>query len=83
LSRRLKQHSPGVLVVGVDPVGSILALPEQLNVDAGAQYAVEGIGCASLQPVPELTRQTTSSQACSIVTRSTCGSRVAISRRSR
>ena len=47
LSRRLKQHSPGIVVVGVDPVGSILAMPEQLNIDAGAQYAVEGIGCAS------------------------------------
>lgn len=47
LSRRLKQHSPDIVVVGVDPVGSILAVPEQLNVDAGSQYAVEGIGCAS------------------------------------
>ncbi|CAN0557757.1 unnamed protein product, partial [Laminaria digitata] len=29
-----QEKCPGVIVVGVDPVGSILALPESLN-DAG------------------------------------------------
>lgn len=45
VGRKLKEKCPGVIVVGVDPVGSILALPESLN-DAGrlCSYKVEGIG---------------------------------------
>ncbi|THH13629.1 hypothetical protein EUX98_g9698 [Antrodiella citrinella] len=46
LSRAIKKsHNPKAIIVGVDPVGSILALPDSLNVEgAGSQYIVEGIG---------------------------------------
>ncbi|KAF9054536.1 cystathionine beta-synthase [Panaeolus papilionaceus] len=46
LSRAIKgKHNPDCLVVGVDPKGSILALPQELNTDGnGSQYIVEGIG---------------------------------------
>jgi len=46
LSRAIKKkHNKDCIVVGVDPKGSILAIPEELNAeDAGAQYVVEGIG---------------------------------------
>ncbi|PPQ98252.1 hypothetical protein CVT26_003423 [Gymnopilus dilepis] len=46
LSRALrKSHNPSCVVVGVDPKGSILAVPESLNQsDNGGQYVVEGIG---------------------------------------
>ncbi|CAM9311636.1 unnamed protein product, partial [Pylaiella littoralis] len=45
VGRKLKERCPNVVVVGVDPVGSILALPEHLN-DEGrlTSYKVEGIG---------------------------------------
>jgi cystathionine beta-synthase len=43
IARKLKERLPNVLVVGVDPKGSILALPESLNGPIGT-YAVEGIG---------------------------------------
>eukprot|EP00904_Undaria_pinnatifida_P013858 jgi/Undpi1/9602/HiC_scaffold_27.g12058.m1 len=45
VGRKIKEKCPDVVVVGVDPVGSILALPESLN-DAGrlCSYKVEGIG---------------------------------------
>jgi len=43
LAKKLKEKIPGVQVVGVDPVGSILALPENLNGPVGS-YKVEGIG---------------------------------------
>jgi len=40
-----KVHNPGCIVIGVDPVGSALALPASLNeVGKGTSYAVEGIG---------------------------------------
>ena len=39
VSRRLKEEIPGVTIVGVDPVGSILAGPEPVG-----SYKVEGIG---------------------------------------
>ncbi|KIM44740.1 hypothetical protein M413DRAFT_67238 [Hebeloma cylindrosporum] len=46
ISRAIKKtHNKGCTVVGVDPKGSILAIPADLNVeDDGAQYVVEGIG---------------------------------------
>ncbi|CCM02626.1 uncharacterized protein FIBRA_04729 [Fibroporia radiculosa] len=46
ISRAIKKkHNKECIVVGVDPKGSILALPESLNTaDAGASYIVEGIG---------------------------------------
>ncbi|THH05272.1 hypothetical protein EW145_g4927 [Phellinidium pouzarii] len=44
-SRALKKHNPDCVIVAVDPKGSILAVPESLNVDgSGESYIVEGIG---------------------------------------
>ncbi|KZF23608.1 putative cystathionine beta-synthase [Xylona heveae TC161] len=43
ISRGLKKHDPGLLVVGVDPVGSVLAQPDTLN-QIKSEYKVEGIG---------------------------------------
>jgi cystathionine beta-synthase len=45
IAKRLKQVYPNIIVVGVDPVGSILALPETLNEEHKLEsYQVEGIG---------------------------------------
>ncbi|GAA5900231.1 hypothetical protein JCM6882_002282 [Rhodosporidiobolus microsporus] len=47
LARRLRETNPDIAVVGVDPVGSVLARPEELNVleeGDGAIYKVEGTG---------------------------------------
>lgn len=44
LSRKLKEKIPGIEVVGVDPLGSILAEPESLNESDVTFYEVEGIG---------------------------------------
>jgi len=45
LSRKLKEEIPDIKMVGVDPKGSILALPETLNDEGkGVGYQVEGIG---------------------------------------
>ncbi|KAI0028450.1 tryptophan synthase beta subunit-like PLP-dependent enzyme [Vararia minispora EC-137] len=38
-----KTHNPDCVVVGTDPVGSVLALPETLNAATGS-YIIEGIG---------------------------------------
>lgn len=43
IARKIKERSPSTFVVGADPIGSILALPGELNVPGGA-YKVEGIG---------------------------------------
>lgn len=45
LAKRLKEANPNIIIVGVDPVGSILAIPDSLN-DTGRlePYLVEGIG---------------------------------------
>jgi cystathionine beta-synthase len=43
IARKLKERLPNIRIVGVDPVGSILALPETLN-GAITGYQVEGIG---------------------------------------
>lgn len=43
VAKRLKELNPNLIVVGVDPVGSILAQPESLNV-AAPPNLVEGIG---------------------------------------
>ncbi|KAJ3080359.1 hypothetical protein HK102_003114 [Quaeritorhiza haematococci] len=43
VGKKLKEKVPGVKVVGADPHGSILALPESLNSGVGS-YKVEGIG---------------------------------------
>jgi cystathionine beta-synthase len=46
LAKRLREdHNPNIIVVGVDPVGSILAIPDTLNEENRLEpYQVEGIG---------------------------------------
>ena len=45
IARKIKEKCPNCIVIGVDPVGSMLALPEALNDDNGSGfYEVEGIG---------------------------------------
>jgi len=44
IARKLKERIPGIVIVGVDPYGSILAQPDELNKSDIATYAVEGIG---------------------------------------
>jgi len=43
IGRKLKELSPTIKVIGVDPMGSILAQPPELNKGIGF-YEVEGIG---------------------------------------
>jgi cystathionine beta-synthase len=43
IGRRLKELNPNIIIVGVDPYGSILAQPPELNTAIGS-YKVEGIG---------------------------------------
>lgn len=46
-AKRLREYNSSVLVLGVDPIGSILARPESLNDlkdGDSAFYKVEGIG---------------------------------------
>ena len=43
VARKIKSKSPNTLVVGADPMGSILAIPAELNKPAGPNK-VEGIG---------------------------------------
>jgi cystathionine beta-synthase len=40
----LKELNPNIIIVGIDPVGSILAAPEILNKEGVLSYKVEGIG---------------------------------------
>ena len=43
IAKRLKEHNPDVIVVGVDPEGSILAVPDSLNEKRRLEsYLVEG-----------------------------------------
>lgn len=45
LARKIKEKCPNCIVVGVDPVGSILAVPNEANQFEGSGfYEVEGIG---------------------------------------
>jgi cystathionine beta-synthase len=44
LARKLKEKIPNVKIIGVDPNGSILAQPEELNAEGIHSYFVEGIG---------------------------------------
>ncbi|KAJ9056732.1 cystathionine beta-synthase [Entomophthora muscae] len=43
IGAKLKERCPNIKIVGVDPVGSILAQPESLN-NSTAPYKIEGIG---------------------------------------
>lgn len=44
IGRRLKELNPNIIIVGVDPYGSILAEPAELNGTYRGSYHVEGIG---------------------------------------
>jgi len=44
ICRKLREKIPGCKIIGVDPFGSILALPNELNESDVKQYDVEGIG---------------------------------------
>jgi cystathionine beta-synthase len=45
IAKRLKEHNPNVQIVGVDPEGSILAVPDSLNdKNRLCSYHVEGTG---------------------------------------
>ena len=44
IGRKLKEKCPACLVVGVDPLGSILAQPDSLNESEVTYYDVEGTG---------------------------------------
>lgn len=45
ISRAVKKHNEKCIVVGIDPKGSILAYPDELNTEGqGSPYVVEGIG---------------------------------------
>ncbi|KAJ2005925.1 cystathionine beta-synthase [Coemansia thaxteri] len=44
IARKIKERCPECIIVGVDPVGSILAQPESLNQQSSGMYFVEGIG---------------------------------------
>jgi cystathionine beta-synthase len=44
VARKIKEKCPSCKIVGVDPEGSILAQPEELNKTDVSFYEVEGIG---------------------------------------
>ncbi|XP_043362589.1 LOW QUALITY PROTEIN: cystathionine beta-synthase-like [Dermochelys coriacea] len=44
VARKLKEKCPDCKIIGVDPLGSILAEPEELNKTEKTTYEVEGIG---------------------------------------
>lgn len=44
IGRKMKELSPSVQIIGVDPKGSILAEPPELNKNGVGFYEVEGIG---------------------------------------
>jgi cystathionine beta-synthase len=45
IAKKLKEYNPNIIIVGVDPEGSILAEPDELNdVKRLETYQVEGIG---------------------------------------
>lgn len=44
IARKLKEKCPDIKIIGVDPEGSILAEPDELNKTDKTQYEVEGIG---------------------------------------
>jgi len=44
LARKIKQRCPKCIIVGVDPEGSIMAQPDEINATSVTYYEVEGIG---------------------------------------
>jgi len=55
IARKLKEKVPGIQVVGVDPYGSILAQPAELNETDITGYQIEGIGYDFLPKVLDRT----------------------------
>lgn len=55
IARKLKEKCPGCKIIGVDPEGSILAEPEELNQTELTAYEVEGIGYDFLPTVLDRT----------------------------
>ncbi|XP_050315547.1 cystathionine beta-synthase-like [Anthonomus grandis grandis] len=51
LGRKLKEINPNTKIVGVDPIGSTLALPEALNVTEDNHFEVDGIGFCFISTV--------------------------------
>ena len=48
IARKIKEKCPNCIVIGVDPIGSILALPDELNqTSSSGFYEVEGVGSVS------------------------------------
>ncbi|KAI8319437.1 tryptophan synthase beta subunit-like PLP-dependent enzyme, partial [Martensiomyces pterosporus] len=44
IARKVKERCPECVIVGADPIGSILAQPDSLNQPSSGMYFVEGIG---------------------------------------
>ena len=44
IGRYIKEKNKKCRIIGVDPVGSILALPQEMNTNINCPYKVEGIG---------------------------------------
>lgn len=44
VARKIKEKSPATIMVGVDPYGSILAMPQTLNEGSFPINKIEGIG---------------------------------------
>ncbi|XP_071959615.1 cystathionine beta-synthase-like isoform X2 [Antedon mediterranea] len=44
IGRKLKERNPNIKIIGVDPEGSLVALPDSLNVLRGKKHEVEGMG---------------------------------------
>ncbi|XP_025768852.1 cystathionine beta-synthase [Puma concolor] len=57
VARKLKEKCPGCKIIGVDPEGSILAEPEELNQSEQTVYEVEGIGYDFIPTVLDRTTQ--------------------------
>ena len=43
VAKKLKEKIPKIKIIGIDPIGSILALPEKLN-NIEKLYKIEGLG---------------------------------------
>lgn len=44
IARKFKERCPNCKIIGVDPEGSVLAQPEELNKTSVSRYEVEGVG---------------------------------------
>lgn len=44
IAAKIKEKIPTCKVVGVDPIGSLIAEPDELNKDVGKPYKIEGMG---------------------------------------